>query len=188
MTLDEQHRAEGNILASPLRVETMDANCRQLLRNYLQAFFINYHEDENGRPTYPPNAPPIRTWAAAATAEPLRRPARGLVTLRTTRDSPDTQGGVNAILEISAEGNLTILGGAGFDEVFLKAALPKLSVYFSEDPTRSSTFVISVSNNAAVAQSPAICCVVRDWSARSKWLNIFRRRGVTPQVGGATDI
>jgi hypothetical protein len=95
---------------------------------------------------------------------------------------------VKAILEISAQGNLTILGGAGFDEVFLKAALPKLSVYASEDPTHSSTFVISVANNAALTQSPAICCVVRDRSARSKWLTIFRRRGVTPQVGGASDI
>ena len=188
MTHDEQHRAVGNIFASPLRVETMDATRRQLLRNYLQACFVNYHEDENGRPTYPPNEPPIRAWAAAATAEPLRRPARGLVTLRTTCAFPDAQRGVKAILEISAEGNLTILGGAGFDEVLLKAALPKLSVCFSEDPTRSSTFVISVANNAALTQSPAICCVVRDRSARSKWLNVFRRRGVTPQVNGAADI
>jgi hypothetical protein len=78
-------------------------------------------------------------------------------------------------------------GGNNFDEVLLQSPLCKLGVYFSEDPARSSMFVLSVANNenkTSATHDPAISCFVKD---RSKWLAIFRRRGVTPQVGGPAE-
>jgi hypothetical protein len=179
---DEHRVSVDNTFASPLHVEMLDAASRKLLRDYLQARLVSYHEDENGQPTSPPpNQRTARSCAAKATTGPLRRPARGLVTLCLTPGGPDTQRGVNAVLEISAEGNLTMWGGTNFDEVLLQSPLCKLSVHFSEDTAQSRTFVLSVANKTSVTQNPAIYCFVRD---RSKWLAIFRRRGVTPLVGG----
>ena len=93
--------------------------------------------------------------------------------------------GVWRQFEISGEGNLTMWGGTNFDEVLLQSPLCKLSVHFSEDPAQSRTFVLSVANKTSAAQNPAIYCFVRD---RSKWLAIFRRRGVTPLVGGPAGV
>jgi hypothetical protein len=54
--MGDEHRASGgNMFASPLPVEMLDAASRKLLRDYLQARLVSYHEDENGQPTNPPN-------------------------------------------------------------------------------------------------------------------------------------
>jgi len=182
---DEHRVSVGDTFASPLHVEMLDAASRKLLRDYLQARLVSYHEDENGQPTYPPTQRPARSSTATATAGPLRRPARGLVTLCINPGGSETQRGVNAVLEISGEGNLTMWGGTNFDEVLLQSPLCKLSVHFSEDPAQSRAFVLSVANKTSAAQNPAIYCFVRD---RSKWLAIFRRRGVTPLVGGPAGV
>ena len=67
-----------------------------------------------------------------ATTACVRRPARGLVTLRSA-SGDTTERGMKALLEISAEGDLTICGGANFDEQLLKVAVCKISVHFYEE-------------------------------------------------------
>jgi len=163
---------------SPLRVDLMDAPSRQRLRNYLQAHFASYHEDEHGQPAF---APDHRHWCRprSPAVGPLRRPARGLVSLGS---SPDTlmQRGLSAVLIISAEGKLTLWGGANFDAELLNVPLCNLTVQFPEDSgsTKSNMFVLSMTCDPhRQLHVPAFWCSVRD---RSKWLTIFRRRGVVP--------
>jgi hypothetical protein len=170
------HDAPNSTYASPLRVDLMDAPSRQRLCNYLQARLVCYHEDEHGQPTYDPDQRPSRT-ATPSVAGSLRRPARGLVTLRTSPES-STQRGTTAVLEISAEGELRLWGGASFDTELLNAALCQLSVQFSDDPAHGDMFRLSAAPSGD-AEAPVIWCCVRD---RSKWLAIFRRRGVTPSL------
>ena len=152
----------------------MDSLSRQHLCNYLQARRVGYHEDEYGQPTYAPDQQPSRTATPSLTGS-LRRPARGLVTLQTRPES-STQRGTNAVLEISAEGELRLWGGANFDTELLNAALCQLHVQFSDDPSQGDMFRLSTAP-LGDAEAPVIWCCVRD---RSKWLAIFRRRGVTP--------
>jgi hypothetical protein len=160
--------------ASPLRVDLIDAVRRKHLRDYLQAHLASYHEDERGQPVYPPNERLVPAAAVKATKACVRRPARGLVTLRLA-SGDTTERGMNALLEISAEGDLTISGGANFDEQLLNVPVCQISVHFYEDPARKDMFLLSVANQEA-AYDPSVCCCVRDGS---KWLAIFRRRGVT---------
>ena len=109
---------------------------------------------------------------------------RGLVTLRSRPDAT-AQRGMDAVLEISAEGELKVWGGADFSEELLQVELRKLIVSFSESPARGDMFVLSVAQRMDATQdAPAFCCFVRD---RSKWLTIFERRGVTPVAGGGAD-
>jgi hypothetical protein len=92
---------------------------------------------------------------------------------------------MDAVLEISAEGELKLWGGADFNEELLQVELRKLFVSFSESPARGDMFVLSVAQSmSAMQDTQAVCCFVRD---RSKWLTIFERRGVTPRAGGAAD-
>ena len=162
-----------NTYASQLRVDLMDAPSRQRLRNFLQARLVSYHEDEFGQPTFAPNLRSFRV-ATPTPAVNLRRPARGLVALHSSPDTPGERG-LRAILEISAEGDLTLWGGENFGVELLKAALRSISIQFSADPVQSDMFAMSVARNRDDVQVPAIWCCVRD---RSKWLNVFRRRGV----------
>jgi hypothetical protein len=169
-----QESQSDSAFASPLRVDLMDAVCRKHLRDYLQAHLTSYHEDERGQPAYPPNERLVPAAAVKATTACVRRPARGLVTLRSA-SGDTTERGMKALLEISAEGDLTICGGANFDEQLLKVAVCKISVHFYEEPARKDMFLLSVPNQQA-ADAPSVCCCVRDGST---WLAIFRRRGVT---------
>jgi hypothetical protein len=84
-------------------------------------------------------------------------------------------------MEISAEGDLTLWGGANFDEELLKVEADKICAHFFEDPARQDVFVLSVVNGQRTGV-PSVCCFVRD---RSKWLSILRRRG--GKVTGAVD-
>ena len=169
-----------NTYTSPVRVHLLDAQSIQCLRDYLQARLISYHEDDNGQPTFPPDQrrhPKSPTSqgrvAASAAAKALRRPVRGLVTLRSCPDA-SAQQGMDALLEISANGELTLWGGTDFDVELINVELHKLTMSFSENPARSDMFVLSVAQSV---NAPAVCCFVKD---RSKWLTIFARRGVTP--------
>jgi hypothetical protein len=172
---------------SPLRVHLLDAQSLRCLRDYLQARLVSYHEDENGQPTFPPDQrrqPKAPTSggrvAASAAAKALRRPVRGLVTLRSCPDA-SAQQGMGALLEISANGDLKLWGGADFEVELINVELHKLTVSFSEDPARSDMFVLSVAQSV---NAPAVCCFVKD---RSKWLTIFARRGVTPVISEEAD-
>ena len=168
------HAPADSTYASQLRVDLMDAPSRQHLRNYLQAILLNYHEDEFGQPTFAPNLPSFRV-VTPTPAVSLRRPARGLVTLHSSPDAPPGERGVRAILEISAGGDLTLWGGDNFGVELLKTALRSISIQFYDDPVQSDVFAISVAHDREDVQLPSVWCCVRD---RSKWLNIFRRRGV----------
>jgi len=81
---------------------------------------------------------------------------------------------MGALLEISANGELKLWGGADFEVELINVELQKLTVSCSEDPARSDMFILSVAKSV---NAPAVCCFVKD---RNKWLTIFSRRGVTP--------
>ena len=177
-----QHALHGSICKSPLRIDLMDDISRKHLRDYMQAHLVSYFEDEYGQPAYPPDERPARPAVAAArsTAGRVRRPVRGLVTLRAS-STDTTERGVSALMEISAEGDLTLWGGANFDEELLKVETDKICAHFFEDPARQDVFVLSVVNGQSTSV-PSVCCFVRDGS---KWLSILRRRG--GKVTGAVD-
>ena len=172
----DDSRATHMPYQSPLRVDLMDTPSRQRLRNYLQTLLVSYHEDEHGQPTFAPDHRPFSVPRSPA-AGPLRRPARGLVSLGS---SPYTlvHRGLSAVLQISAEGQLTIWSGANFDAELLNVPLCKLMVQFPEDQAKGNMFVLSISPDPhCQVPVPSVWCRVRD---RSKWLTIFRRRGVVP--------
>ena len=177
-----QHALSDNIFKSPLRMELMDVISRKQLRDYMQARLVSYSEDEYGQPTYPPDERPARAAEAAAksTTGRVRRPVRGLVTLRVS-SKDTTERGVSALMEISTECDMTLWGGANFDEELLKVEADKICAHFFEDPARQEVFVLSVMNSQSI-DVPSVCCFVRD---RSRWLSILRRRGV--KVTGAVD-
>ena len=178
-----QHALHGSICKSPLRIDLMDDISRKHLRDYMQARLVSYYEDEYGQPAYPPDERPALAAVAAAksTAGRMRRPVRGLVTLRAS-SKDTTERGVSALMEISTECDLTLWGGANFDEELLKVDADKICSHFFEDPARQDVFVLSVMNNQSTGV-PSVCCFVSD---RSKWLGILRRRGV--KVTGAVDV
>ena len=170
---DSQQISTGSACVSPLRAHLMDGISRKHLRAYLQARLVSYHEDENGHPTFPLDEQPDRASITATARRTSWRPVRGLVTLRTS--SNDTTGrGVRALLEISAEGNLIIWGGANFDGELLKSPLHKICVHPYEDPVRMNAFMLSIPSSKP-GNVPTIDCFVRD---RNKWLGTFHRRGV----------
>jgi len=168
-----QQTSTGSAFVSPLRVHRIDSVGRKHLREYLQARLVSYHEDEKGQPTFPPDEQPARA-SITATTRRTWRPVRGLVTLRTS-STDTTERGVRAILEISAEGNLILWGGANFDEELLKSPLDRICAHPYEDPVRKEVFMLSISS-CKPGSVPTINCFVRD---RNKWLGTFRRRGIT---------
>ena len=182
-----QQAYQSTSYASPLRVDLMDAATRQRLHDLIQYRLLSYHEDEHGNPKHPePLLVPARAQAAASgtldhfmlARTILRRPARGLVTLLSRPDADAQHKGVRALLQISADCQLTIWGGNSFNVILLDAPLCKLTVSFLEDPARQNMLVLSAAHvDSAEAHPPAIFCMVRD---RSKWLAIFSRRGVSP--------
>ena len=159
----------------------MDVVSRNL-RDYMQARLVSYYEDEYGQPAYPPDERPAcaAVVAAKATAGRMRRPVRGLVTLRASSKCT-TERGVSALMEIFTECDLTILGGANFYEELLKVETDKICAHLFEDLARHDVFMLSVVNGQCTGV-PSVCCFVRD---RSKWLGILRRRGL--KVTGAAD-
>ena len=114
-------------------------------------------------------------------AERLRRPACGLVMLRSSPRA-NAQPGVSALLEISADGDVTLWGGANFDSQLVSAPLSELSFFFSEDPAHGNMFLISAAANSVQATAPdavpaaAVYCFVRNTNT---WLAVLRRHGVT---------
>ena len=172
-----QQAHESTTYASRLRVDLMDAATRQQVRDLIQSHLVSYHEDEHGNPTHPPRLHVPARAQAAAPGTSLRRPARGLVTLLSRPDAAAQHKGVRALLQISADGQLTMLGSNSFDVILLDAPLCKLSVGFFEDPARQNMLVLSAAQvDSAEAHTPAIVCVVRN---RSKWLAIFSRHSAT---------
>lgn len=175
-----QQAHESTTYASPLRIDLMDAATRQQVRDLIQSHLLSYHEDEHGNPKHPGRLHVPARAQAAASGTILRRPARGLVTLLSRPDADAQHKGVRALLQISADCQLTLWGGNSFDMRLLDAPLRKLSVSFFEDPERQNMLVLSTAHvDSAEAHAPAIVCVVRD---RSKWLAIFSRRGVAPHL------
>ena len=169
---------ESNTYASPLRVDLMDAATRQLVRDLIQSHLVSYHEDEHGNPKHPSRLHAPARAQAAASGTSLHRPARGLVTLLPRPDADARHKGMRALLQISADGQLTMWGSNLFDVILLDTPLCKLSVSFFEDPARQNMLVLSAAQvDSAEAHTPAIVCVVRN---RSKWLAIFSRHSATP--------
>ena len=178
------HALSNTVYASPLRVDQMDARSRQRLRDYLRAQFVSYHEDEHRQPAFMPGQRAdsgVAPAAASAATQVVRRPVRGLVKLRSCPDAT-CQRGIDALLEISTQGELTLWGGTDFDDELLRVELRKLIVHFSQSSERSDMFVLSVAQSTAV---PAVFCFVKN---RSKWLTNFCCRGVTPLAGGVADV
>lgn len=164
---------------SPLRVDLLDSAARKRLHGYIQERLLSYHEDENGRPVLPPGPARSSATARSGSASPVRRPARGLVTLYSSTDTV-TPTGLSALLVISAAGDVTIWGGDNFTERLFEAHLSELSIFFFENQARSNMFVLSLSSADTLdSQLPSVCCVVRK---AHQWLTIFRRRGITPRV------
>ena len=184
----------SNIFMSPLRVDLMDEATRLLLRHFLQTRFATYHEDEFGRPAVPPScsasasasrliarsAP--NTQTALATA--LRRPARGLITIRSRPNAAEA--GLQVLLEISVSGTpeAILWSGAQFGTKIFNSPLSELRLLFSEDPDNANVFMLScrdsgaASKDAPQVEAPMIYCFARDGR---KWLSILRRRGVEAQ-------
>ena len=165
------------VYTSPLRVDLMDAASRQHLRDFLQSRFISYQEDENGAPVVAPdNQRPHAPLPAAGnpSTASVRRPARGLVTLRASPDAASLTG-LRALCTVSAEGDLTLWGGPDFDMQLLHAPLSSLAASISEDPAQGEMFALACDDAPNV---PTVYCFARDPAGRNRWLDILRRRGV----------
>ena len=147
------------------------------------------HEDTNGAPVAAPDhqrphapvaAPdhqrphaPLPAEGNASTAS-VRRPARGLVTLRACPDAAPLSG-FRALCTVSAEGDLTLWGGPDFDMQLLHAPLSRIAVSISEDPAQGEMFALACNDAPDV---PTVYCFARDPAGRNRWLDILRRRGV----------
>ena len=180
------------IFESPLRVDLMDEATRLLLRHFLQRQFATYHEDEFGQPAFPPSCSALASRLTASNAPnaptalttALRRPARGLITIRSGPNAAET--GLQVLLEISVSGTpeAMLWSGTQFGTKIFQSPLSKLRVLFSEDPDNANIFMLSchdsgaASKDAAQVEAPMIYCFARDGR---KWLSILRRRGVDTQ-------
>jgi hypothetical protein len=175
-------------MVSPLRIEKMDATTRQCLRSYLQARLISYHEDEHGQPAFPPGAaPPPARQASATKHDAARRPARGLVTLRSSPGAPE-HSGVKALCALSGKGDLSLFGGPDFETVLITMPMNRVVVSVCGDAEHGCVFALSCvgAQGEARADVPSVFCFVKDQAARDKWVDIFRRRHVA--VGSLANV